>query len=326
MTQIADYNKSELEMLFNGKLTENGDASFVSTGNNLLDILFKSEYFTQHPDEAKIGDSEIEKLFAMFIRDPRFGIGRRDLGRKLMRDANLDADKVVLAGRYDDLWAGGYDFIPAWLSFLFTKCNEGDELAKKWMPRYSSKNLQVARQFAKMLGLNKQLYGKFVKVNTVENKLSRKDNESIDFSKLPSLALLKYWARFAGNDGVRTDMQERFNKYLESVKKGEAKMNMSVATVYDIYRKRNDIDPDIAFDQIKKISGSWIPIVDTSGSMTSNDALGKALAVGHYLAKCSTYCPDQVITFSSKPQLIKLGQKAKLVHNCYSYNSYLNCY
>ena len=102
-------------------------------------------------------------------------------------------------------------------------------------------------------------------------------------------------------------MAERFNAYLESVKKGEKKMNMTTASVYDIYRKRNDIDADIAFAQIEKISGSWLPIVDTSSSMLSNDALGKALAIGHYLAKCSTYAPNQVVSFSSRPQLIELG-------------------
>ena len=41
--------------------------------------------------------------------------------------------------------------------------------------------------------------------------------------------------------------------------------------------------------------------------MFDEDAMGKALAIGHYLGKTSTYCPNQVITFSSHPQLIELG-------------------
>jgi hypothetical protein len=62
------------------------------------------------------------------------------------------------------------------------------------------------------------------------------------------------------------------------------------------------------FDKLEKISGSWIPVVDTSGSMLdSNDSFGKALSIGHYLAKCSTYAPNKVISFSSRPQLIELG-------------------
>jgi hypothetical protein len=130
----------------------------------------------------------------------------------------------------------------------------------------------------------------------------------IEFDKIPSLALLKYWARFAGtSQSKKTDMAERFKAYLDSVKKGEKKMNFATATVYDIYRKANVIDTDLAFAQIEKISGSWIPVVDTSSSMFTDDAIGKALSIGHYLAKCSSYCPNQVITFSSNPQLITLG-------------------
>jgi hypothetical protein len=105
-------------------------------------------------------------------------------------------------------------------------------------------------------------------------------------------------------------MAERFQAYLDSVKKGESKMNMNTASVYDIYRNADKINADIAFAQIEKISGSWLPIVDTSGSMfwkESNDAISKALAVAHYLAKCSTYAPNKVVSFSSCPKLIELG-------------------
>ena len=37
---IASHRKSELSMLFNEKLTENGDNSFKSTGNHLIDLLY----------------------------------------------------------------------------------------------------------------------------------------------------------------------------------------------------------------------------------------------------------------------------------------------
>ena len=71
-----------LEQIFAQKLTENGDKSYNTTTNPLMDLLFMSEYFQHHLDEAHIGNSEREKLFAMFMRDPRFGLGRRDLGRR----------------------------------------------------------------------------------------------------------------------------------------------------------------------------------------------------------------------------------------------------
>lgn len=327
--EVRTHVKSELDMLFNDKLTENGDISFKSTGNHLIDLLFSGEYYTKHLNKVKIGNSDVEKLFAMFIRDPRHGLKYRDYGRVLMRQAGVSAENVALAGRFDDLWDSplGEDLNKDWLDFLFKQCEVGNELAKKWMPHYQAKDENgkptkstvMAAKFRRMLGMNKQAYGKFVKCDTVESKLSQHRNEEIDFSKLPSLALLKYWARFAGtsNGNPKTDMAERFQVYLDSVKKGESKMNMNTASVYDIYRNCNAIDADLAFAQIKKISGSWLPILDTSSSMTwkeSNDAYGKAMAVAHYLAKCSTYAPNKVVSFSSHPQLIELGMTKP--HNC----------
>jgi len=92
------------------KRTENGDISFTTTGNKYLDILFQTEYFTKHLDETpRLNDNEYDKLFSMFIRDPRFGIGKRDLGRVLMADTNLSPEKIVLAGRFDDLLANATD-------------------------------------------------------------------------------------------------------------------------------------------------------------------------------------------------------------------------
>ena len=94
---------TELEKIFAEKKTENGDVSYNTTGNNLLDILFMTSYYEKHLEEAHIGDSEKEKWFARFIRDPRYGLGRRDLGRKLMYMANLLPEEIVKSGRFDDL-------------------------------------------------------------------------------------------------------------------------------------------------------------------------------------------------------------------------------
>ena len=316
---VKNQKNSELSELFNYKLTENGDITHKSTGNHLVDLIFQAEYYQKHLNEVKIGNSDVEKLFSMFMRDPRHGMKYRNLGRVLMRKSGVSPQAVSFAGRFDDLWESPVndDFNENWISYLFEQCRAGNELAKKWMPHYVAtkdngkvaKSTLMASYFRNLLGMNKQQYNKFVKCSTVESKLSQHMNDMIEFDKIPSLALLKYWARFAGTSkkNPKTDMAERFNAYLESVKKGEKKMNFSTATVYDIYRNCNTIDADLAFAQIEKISGNWIPIVDTSSSMFDNDAMGKALSIGHYLGKCSTYCPNQVITFSSHPQLIELG-------------------
>ena len=70
------------------------------------------------------------------------------------------------------------------------------------------------------------------------------------------------------------------------------------------------IDADLFFDKLEKIQISCIPILDTSGSMwDGNDSIGKATSIAYYLAKNSTYCNNQVVSFSSHPSLIKIKEQ-----------------
>lgn len=298
-----------LEEIFSAKLTENGDISFTKVSDNkMLNILFMTEYYQKHLHEVPYLDgSELSQLFSMFIRDPRYGLGRRDLGRRLMSMTEVPIDYVIKAGRVDDVFFLEYedmnDFATV-LDYLKTEIEKGNELVKKWMPRYSSKHLEIARTIAAYYGMNKQQYGHFVKCNTTENKLSRHNYDEIEFEHVPSLAMIKYAHAFA----TKPETKERYAQYLEDVKAGKKDLKISTTTVYDIYKNRKKIDADLFFSKLEKISGSWIPIVDSSSSMQdNNDSYGKAMAIGHYLAKCSSYAPNKVISFSSEPQLINLG-------------------
>lgn len=320
---------ADLKTLFAQKFTENGDNSFYTTGNVLLDILFMTEFYQNHlASIPSIGNSEIEKLFAMFIRDGRFGLGRRDVGRALMKKAGCGFMDILTAGRADDLWIMFQDspeFYPA-LDFLKEQIIAGNELVKKWMPRYASKNLEVARKIAEYWfpelpikgGARKCAYGKFIKCDsTVEQYLSRKEENSINFEHVPSLAAVKYAHTFA----TKETMKDRYAEYIKSVKSGNATLHVATTTCYDIYRNRlkEGFDPDMFFEHLPKISGSFLSVVDTSGSMGGDDgAMGKALAIGHYLAKCSTYMNNHVVTFSSTPTLLELG-KENTYHIDYGY-------
>ena len=296
----------DLQHIFNAKATENGDLSFkkVSQDNELLNILFLTEYYQKHLGETPVLEpSDRNRLFAMMIRDPRLGLGRRDLGRVLMKNTHCSIEQVVKVGRIDDLFAID-PLCKEMLDWCYEQIKQGNELVKKWMPRYSSKNLILARQIAKAWGMNKQQYGHFIKCNTTENKMSDHRWNDLAFEHIPSLAMIKYAAAFAR----KSETKERYSKYLEDVKAGKKDLKVSTTSVYDIYRNRSKIDADLFFNKLEKISGSWIPIVDSSGSMMdTNDSYGKAVSLGHYLAKCSTCYPNQVISFSSTPQLITLG-------------------
>lgn len=311
-----------LQECFNQKVTENGDVAFTKINDDvLLNILFLTEYYGKHLSEVQIGTSEKEQLFARFVRDPRYGMGLRDLGRVLMHKAGCSIEDIVKSGRVDDLFiydshARDYVITSEILDYLKSEILNGNELVKKWMPRYSSKNVAIARQIAKYWGMNKQQYGHFIKCNTTENKLSRKNTDEINFEHVPSLAMIKYYKRFMSGE----DTSKRFAQYLEEVRSGKKELKISTTTVYDIYRNSNKIDPVLFFDKIEKIQINAIPIVDTSDSMRdSNDSLGKALAIGHYISKCSTYAPNKVVTFSSRPALLTLGVE-NIINRVYGWN------
>lgn len=297
----------ELEKVFNQKINENGDISYLSTGNNLVDILFMSEYFGCHLDEVHIGNSDKEKLFAMFVRDARKGLGRRDLGRELMKQAKVDIQDVVFAGRYDDIF-DVFELSEESVKFIWNEVQIGNALAKKWMPRLTSKNRDRALKICKILGITQKEYRKAIKEeSTVEYRLSNKEYEKINFEHIPSLAMMKYANAFKNKE----ELSDRYFDYINKVKDGKAKINTSVTNVYDLYlaaKRDNNLPIDEMFEQMKGKSLNMIPIIDTSGSMSwYNDALGKALAVGHYIAKVSSYAPDLAISFSSMPQLLNIS-------------------
>lgn len=305
---------NSLEKLFNEKTTENGDISYKSTGNDMLDLLFMSAYYEKHLDEAYIKFIHINepdeklRLFAMFMRDCRLGLGRRDYGRNLMFWSGVKPENVIKCGRYDDLlYIGKID--EEYLEQIVNDgLGKGIYLAKKWLPRLNSCNRDLAQYICVSYGITEKEYRKRIKLDTTENLLSRHRTNEIEFDHVPSLAMIKYFNRFQRGE----DTRERFEKYLEQVRSGEKKLNISTTNVYDIYKNRDTIDADLFFDKLEKIKISCIPILDTSGSMwDSNDSIGKAVSIAHYLAKCSTYCNGHVISFSSKPQLIKIEEKNK---------------
>ena len=311
-----DFNK----ILSNAKLTENGDLAFKSPviGENeddlMLDILFKTEYYSTHLDELPVLPRTMRCIkFAQFIRDPRYGLGKRDLGRRLLFNLRVNYKMILNCGRADDLFYAYTDSFKDLCDFLYEEIQvKENELVKKWMPRYSSKNKDLAIRIMNVWFKNepdyikrKQMYSHLIKANTTEQHLSRKETDKIIFDQVPSLASIKYANRFSRGE----DTKERYHQYLEDVKAGKKEVKVSTTTPYDIYRNRYKIDADIFFNALPKISGSWIPIIDSSGSMQdANDSYGKAMAIGHYLAKCSTCCPNMAISFSSNPKVLDISR------------------
>lgn len=327
---------NNLKKIMSTKLTENGDISYKTTGDNLSDLFFMTAFFEKHIDEAHIGNSDKEKLFSMFTRDPRYGLGRRDLGRSLMEQSEVSAENIVKAGRYDDLF---YIATDECIDFLKSELLSGNELTKKWMPRLTGKEKAIAKELCKMWNISEKEYRALIKTNsTTEYKLSyaekksgtplddlfKKGNythplvESIDFEKVPSLAMTKYLTVFS----KREDIKDRFNKYMKSVKEDKAKVNVATSNVYDAYKtvkntafmSQVEENADILGKKIVdnatlNVEMNAICILDTSGSMGSlgsGDLIDKATSLAHAIASKSTFAPNQVISFSSQPKLMTI--------------------
>jgi len=324
---------NEIEKLLNTKRTENGDISYKTTGDNLTDLFFMTPYFEKHLDQVHIGSSEKDKVFSMFVRDARYGLGRRDLGRELMKQSGVSALNIIKAGRFDDLWHIPTDDN---LKVLHYSLAEGNELAKKWSPRLTGKDKRIAKALCKMWEISEKEYRSLIKTDkTVEYKLSyaeqlegtplnelfKKGNYShplvdeIDFEKVPSLAMTKYLHAF----NTREDIAPRFKEYIDKVKDNKAKVNVSTATVHDAFKTVNDWCPQDAEDIIAKkivenetigVEMDAICVLDTSGSMgwkgDNNSLLSRATSVAHALATHSTYARNQIISFSSNPHLMTI--------------------
>ena len=325
---------NEIEKIFNEKLTENGDKSYKSTGHNLTDLFFMTPYFEKNLGEATIGTTEREKVFSMFVRDPRFGLGRRDLGRRLMKLSGVAPSNIIKAGRYDDLW-----HIPTNdnLGRLKFELEHGNELAKKWAPRITGKDKRVAKALCKMWGITEKEYRALIKTDkTTEYKLSyavQKEGtplndlfnqgnyehplvNEINFEQVPSLAMTKYLHAFS----TREDIKPRFDEYIQKVKEDKAKVNTSTANVYDGYKTavrgqsseaKEVIANKIVDNATIGVEMNAICIVDTSGSMgwggyNTDSLLGRAYSIAYGIATKSTYAPNQVISFSSRPQLMTI--------------------
>ena len=142
-----------------------------------------------------------------------------------------------------------------------------------------------------------------------------KNWEEIEYPKTPSLAMSRYTKTFSKNDN------ERFGQYIESLKKGEAKVNAGAVYPYDITKSLRFGDKDLANEQWKALpnymEGSEeliLPIVDVSGSMNcpagnnpNLTCMEVAVSLGMYISERNEGAfKDMFMTFSSNPQIQKL--------------------
>lgn len=332
--------------------TANGAFCYNTTGKALIDLFANiggkrgkvsdaiALYHSARKENPELADNAI--LYTRNIRQG--GLGERELGRALLLElVKLDPDKIrrnfdtiVETGRWDDLFIfigtsvekDMVAFVAAQLTndMKNLRNNKPISIAPKWLPSInasSEKTKTMGRFFAKNLGLSPKEYRKMlaafrIKLNIVERNLTFKNYDKIDFSAVPSLAMLKYKNAFKNRCGVL------FDNYLELLKEGKAKINTSTLYPYDIVRKNvDDIRRGVVkIDEVDELAWRNLPnyltgnynvvfCSDISGSMYCCDyqPIASSVGLGIYFAERNTgdfhnlFC-----AFEGKPVYIDLSK------------------
>lgn len=350
---FMDSVEKELNGDMNRSRTENGALGYRTTGKYLLDLNFQTASLRKKSADEIIGkftDAFLDnKLYALkwlfYLRDAREGLGERRSFRIIMNSIANSEPEIAKAlvtlipeyGRFDDLFCMfgtkcevyALDVIKEQLEkdLEAMKAKKSVSLLGKWLPSCNAssketiKNGKIIRTY---LGYNEKNYRKILSelrnyIKVVERQMSAGLWDEINYEAVPSRANLNYNAAFLRND------EKRRRAYLESLKKGEAKINASVLFPHDIvnkyggrYSMKNKDDTLEALwkalPNLVQEDSSTLVVRDGSGSMgcridmnSSVSALDVATALSIYFAeRASGEFKNKYITFGNKPKIVNL--------------------
>lgn len=308
-------------------LTENGMATNSSSLNACVDLFFNigamrgqeksrlianfSKAFNEDPTRA------MKILF--WARDVRGGAGERQIFRDVMEYLAENHDLVLKPnlhlvaefGRWDDLLIlVGSSLEKDALALIQAAIKSGNGLCAKWMPR-KGVNAEKLRNF---MNMSPKQYRKTLVylTNVVETKMCAKEWNTIEFGKIPSVASARYQKAFGRN------AYESYSAYIQSLVKGEAKINAGAVYPYDVTKSLGRGNSTVANEQWKSLPNYMegandmiLPVVDVSGSMGTPAGGNKnvtcmdvAISLGLYISERNEGpFKDAFITFSSTPQL-----------------------
>lgn len=365
-----------MEKELNYGRTENGALGFRKTLSPIVDLNFKIPSYRD--DKVSLGRDFSDALFydavmaikwAFMARDCRGGAGERDLFRTLLPSILDEIQEpyhvveliklVPEYGRWDDLWVlFGTKWEDALLWVIsrqlrtdYSAYAEGKgkvSLLAKWLPSDNASSA-VSRQRASIIKRavfeNPTEYRAILKelrthLAIVEKDMSEQNWTSIDYARVPSRAALLYRNAFRKQDEIR------YEDYLESVEKGESKINAGTLFPHEIVHSYTEScglwnleakDYNTTLEELWKAlpnyesDGSTLVVQDSSGSMrvevsksSSVQAINIAAALAIYFAERATGpYKNKYITFSSRPEYVQLQEGWLLrdkLKKSYSYN------
>ena len=243
-------------------VTENGALGYASTGKALVDLNFAVASLRNESEEeiikkfvkAYYEDRMLAVKWLFFLRDIRGGLGERRSFRIIFSylasgEKKLAERLVPLVpeyGRFDDLLCLIGTPLEETVFGLFKEQLESDmekmlnkkqvSLCAKWLPSInasSSETKNVAKKIVKYLGITAKEYRQmlaslreYIKVTEVLASSGRWHD--IVYEYVPSKANLRFRNAFIKHD------EERRKAYLESLVKGESKINAGTLMPHDI--------------------------------------------------------------------------------------------
>jgi len=364
-------------------VTENGALGYASAGKALVDLNFavaslrsmNEQEITKNFIHAYYEDKKLAVKWLFFLRDIRCGLGERRSFRVIFNYLALDngpgrdimerlMQLVPYYGRFDDLLCLLDTPLEKSVMELFKRQLEADmaamkehkpvSLIAKWLPSInatSDNTKNTAKKIVSYLGITAREYRRmlailreYIKVTEVLASSGRW-NEII-YESVPSKANIVFRSAFFKHDG------ERRQKYLESLKRGETKINAGTLMPHDIVASYCNWmqrewsftlkEEDTALEELWKNLGNTVDgagnilcVVDGSGSMlqlvgnTSNvAAIHVSNALGIYFAeRLSGPYHNKYITFSRRPEYVDLDGCNTLREKLglsFSHNDYTN--
>jgi hypothetical protein len=344
-------------------LTANGAVAYKSSKTALVDFNFAiSGYRNSDPqiiknDFSKILYEEGEDITAKYlayVMDIREGLGERQISKFCLQWlAETRPDIVIKIMPFIDFY-NRWDTVvfltdPNQINNEFVRnfaiekiknqliedlknvnTNKSISLLGKWMPSEnasSKETVRIARYLQKELNVTPKNYRRMLsllrsKLHVVECDMSSNNWGNIEYSAVPSKANLNYANSFMRHD------EERRKEYLESLKKGETKINAKTLAPHEIIRKYTgnygwylnsntpyNEDLELLWKNLKNNQvGDLLIVRDGSGSMTTTTQAGirpldVATALAIYASERNKgIWKDKFITFSANPKFIDLSK------------------
>jgi hypothetical protein len=215
--------------------TTNGMTTNSTTLNECVNLFFtigamrgsKKNSVLRLFSKAFVEDPLTATKILFWVRDVRGGAGERQIFRDIINYLGETQPELVKKnihlipeyGRWDDLFGLMNTPVENNVINLIVDSlnnNEVNSLLAKWLPKKGV----VFNRLRKTLNLKpKELRKMLVGLsNSVEQKMCAKEWETIEYSKVPSLAISRYNVAFTRND------ETRYLGYLDSLKNGETKV------------------------------------------------------------------------------------------------------